>query len=293
MAGKHTSVTVLTPSYNQGEFIGETIDSVISQRGHFNIEYIILDGGSTDDSISIIKNKEKELSKRPGSSWPRIRFLGQSRPDGGQVNALNQGFKMATGDILVWLNSDDTFCSPVVLEQVIDYFNHFPETDVLTGNGYLIDKNSNRYSAINYLEVDLLECIYLDYPVLQPATFISKRIYSKEVLQNRYQNCFDAEYFIRLLNQGVIFRKTVQYYACFRYYKETKTVSAPFRRYKEMLDLSRRYGSSVFFRYVAALYRFVEIYLMSTLDAAFPIRAIRKLLYKISYRIILKRWQRQ
>jgi glycosyltransferase involved in cell wall biosynthesis len=89
-------ISIVTPSFNQGEFLEECIDSVLSQN-YPNLEYIIMDGGSTDISILIIKKYEKYLTY-----W-------QSQPDGGHYAALNQGFNKTTGEIMAWLNSDDKY----------------------------------------------------------------------------------------------------------------------------------------------------------------------------------------
>jgi glycosyltransferase involved in cell wall biosynthesis len=88
--------TIVTPSYNQGPFIQRTIESVLSQRGDFELEYLVVDGGSKDETLPILR-------RYPG----RLRFV--SEPDRGQSDAINKGFRMATGDVLAWLNSDDTY----------------------------------------------------------------------------------------------------------------------------------------------------------------------------------------
>ena len=90
------SISIVTPSYNQGEFLEATIQSVLSQN-YPNLEYIIIDGGSTDDSVEIIRKYEKQLH-----FWC-------SEPDGGQYAAINKGFSYATGEIMAWLNSDDMY----------------------------------------------------------------------------------------------------------------------------------------------------------------------------------------
>ncbi len=97
-------ITVVTPSFNQGAFIERTIESVASQRGPFEIEHLVIDGGSTDATLSILRRNEG-----------RLRWV--SEPDRGQCDAINKGFRMATGDVLAWLNSDDTY-EPGALAEV-------------------------------------------------------------------------------------------------------------------------------------------------------------------------------
>ena len=102
------NISIVTPSLNQGEFIERTILSVLSQTGAFDLEYIVVDGGSTDDSLEIIKKHEDKLR------WV-------SEEDRGQSDAINKGFNMASGGILAWLNSDDTY-EPDALSEVAEQY---------------------------------------------------------------------------------------------------------------------------------------------------------------------------
>ncbi len=105
-------ISIVTPSYNQAEFLERTILSVLNQN-YPNLEYIIIDGGSTDGSVEIIKKYEKFLAY-----WV-------SEKDKGQADAINKGFKRATGDIVAWQNSDDTY-SPDALQSVAGFFRQNP-----------------------------------------------------------------------------------------------------------------------------------------------------------------------
>ena len=106
--------SIITPSFNQAEFLEQTIKSVVSQK--VNLEYFIQDGGSTDGSVDIIK---KYAEKYSFISW-------QSKKDKGQTDALNQGLKKCTGDIIAYLNSDDYYL-PDALEKVEKYFESHPK----------------------------------------------------------------------------------------------------------------------------------------------------------------------
>jgi glycosyltransferase involved in cell wall biosynthesis len=121
-------ITVVTPSYNQGQYLEETIQSVLRQ-GYPNLEYIIIDGGSSDNSVDIIKKYEGQLA-----FWV-------SEPDRGFGDAINKGFRRATGSILCWLNSDDLL-QPGALTIVGTYFKHNPTVGVVYGDRFVINEQS-------------------------------------------------------------------------------------------------------------------------------------------------------
>ena len=111
-------ISIVTPSFNQAQFIEATIQSVLSQN-YPNLEYIIIDGGSTDGSLEIIKKYEKHL------------YFWCSEPDAGQYDAINKGFSKSTGEIMSWLNSDDMYC-PWALKTVASIFSELPQIEWLT-----------------------------------------------------------------------------------------------------------------------------------------------------------------
>lgn len=122
-------ISIVTPSFNQGEFLDYCIDSVLSQN-YPNLEYIIMDGGSSDNSVEIIKKYEKYLTY-----W-------QSRPDGGQYAAIEEGLMRSTGDIMAWLNSDDKYHHNAFYK-VAYTFTTFPHLEWIVGRPTFWDKNGN------------------------------------------------------------------------------------------------------------------------------------------------------
>lgn len=126
---KFPKITIITPSYNQEEYLERTIKSVIDQN-YPNLEYLIFDGASTDDSVKIIKKYQKYLKY-----W-------QSKKDQGQANAVEKGLNQSTGDILCWLNSDDILL-PGSLNLLATIFNRYPEITWLTSQPFSVDSNNN------------------------------------------------------------------------------------------------------------------------------------------------------
>lgn len=163
-------ISIVTPSYNQGPFIEDTIRSVILQ-GYPNLEYIIIDGGSTDHTVDIVKKYEKNLTY-----WV-------SEKDNGQTEAINKGFQKATGDILAYLNSDDIYM-PYTFRLVAETFIRFGEVRWLTGfkthlhAGYVISPSTN---ATYLFDQKLFRKGYHILPLLgwnqQPSTFWRKELF--------------------------------------------------------------------------------------------------------------------
>ena len=129
-------ISIVTPSFNQAAFLEETIDSVLSQRDP-NLEYVIIDGGSTDGSIDIIRRHAARLAH-----WV-------SEPDKGQYDAINKGFAKVTGDVMAWINSDDKY-TPWCFSIVREIFSRFPEVDWLTTVQALSWNGQGQATSINF-----------------------------------------------------------------------------------------------------------------------------------------------
>ncbi len=135
-------ISVVTPCFNSSKFMLETIESVLFQKGDFELEYIIVDGGSTDGTVEYLKKIDETICKGEKSFAPAKCFKYISEPDNGMYDAVCKGFSMATGDIFAWINSDDIYLQGA-LQKVIDSFETFPQIKWLKGITSYIDENSN------------------------------------------------------------------------------------------------------------------------------------------------------
>ena len=126
-------ISVITPCFNSEKYIEETIESVLSQKGSFDIEYIVVDGGSTDKTVSIVKRyKESIESEKFPIKCNKVRMGWLSEKDDGMYDALAKGFKLVTGDVITYINSDD-FYLPNAFSVAVDIFDKYPDVDWLTG----------------------------------------------------------------------------------------------------------------------------------------------------------------
>jgi glycosyltransferase involved in cell wall biosynthesis len=180
--------SIVTPSYNQGRFLEEAIRSVLGQKGDFHIDYIITDGGSTDDSVEIIKKYERLLADGKLQIGCRgIRYRWVSEKDKGQADAIEKGFALTSGDIGAWLNSDDVYFNDEVFAAVARYFNS-EDIDLLIGNGILIDRGGNFIGNYQTEKIDIKELIFLDYHILQPSAFLRLEYFKKNNFDKNKKN---------------------------------------------------------------------------------------------------------
>ena len=205
-------ISIITPSYNQGQFLEETILSVLNQD-YPNLEYIIIDGGSTDNSVDIIKQYEDRLTY-----WV-------SEKDRGQTHAINKGFHKCTGDILHWLNSDDVLL-PGSLDLVAGFFEQHPDIDCVIGDLEVIDPNGQFLVIKKAIPFGFKTALYTSCLVPQPSTLFTRRAWEKTGdldISLYYQ--MDFEYFLRMAKAGVKFGLLKKPLAKFRLHADSKTVS--------------------------------------------------------------------
>jgi len=204
-------ISIVTPSYNQGQFIEETIRSVLLQ-GYPDLEYIIIDGGSTDESVEIIRKYERWIT-----FWV-------SEPDSGQTNAINKGFRRSTGEIIAWLNSDDLYTAGALCTAA-KAFAEQPHVAVIYGKIDAIDADTSILSHISSREFDLEELYRRDY-IRQPASFISADAIKKiGFLDERFHYAMDYDLWIRLGQEGAVMQYIPKMLAWFRLHGSSKTVS--------------------------------------------------------------------
>ena len=307
-------ISIVTPSYNQGQFIEETIQSVLCQKGNFYIDYIIMDGGSKDNSVESIKKHENLLKenckvikkddvkyyvkKKENFLWNNCRGISYrwaSERDRGQVHALKKGFRMAQGDIYCWLNSDDIFLYQDVFQKVLDYFNKEPGLKLLFGDGIFISKTGETLGPHHVERINLKELLYLDYHILQPSSFFHKDIYIESHLDEQFSCAFDADFFIRKLYNGVKYKKVNDCFGAFRFYPDNKTLSLANTVNKEQIKIAWRYSKNIYFISVSILYKFIRTMLKIRYRNRNKKRLIDKIFIpfrRVSYFLIIGKFRR-
>lgn len=205
-------ITIVTPSYNQGQFLEATIKSVIDQK-HPNLEYIVIDGGSQDESSEII-NKYK----------PILSYC-VSEKDEGQSHAIQKGFSYCTGnenDIMAYLNSDDLYL-PGAFQFVAHYFQKHPELDVFYGHRILIDENNEEIGRWFTPRHNNYNFSILDY-VPQETMFWRKRLYDKVGgIDPSFQFAMDWDLLLRFQEAGAVIKRIPYFLGCFRVHTQQKT----------------------------------------------------------------------
>jgi glycosyltransferase involved in cell wall biosynthesis len=223
-------VSVVTPSFNQGQFIQRTLESVATQ-GATEIEHVVFDGGSTDDTVDVLKRFGKNLR------WV-------SEQDNGQADAVNKGIRATDGEIIGWLNSDDIYY-PNAIASAVAFFDSHPDVDVVYGMADHVDFADHAFEAYPTEPWDIARmrdiCI-----ICQPAAFFRRRVVAQYgLLDEKLQYCMDYEFWLRLAKAGVRFAYLEEKLAGSRLYAENKTLGSRLKVHAEINDMQRSLFGSV------------------------------------------------
>ena len=232
-----TLVSIITPSYNQARFVETTMRSVLEQQG-VDLEYIVIDGGSTDGSVDIIRRYADRLA-----FW-------MAEPDEGQTDAINKGFDRAHGDIMAYLNSDDTY-EPGALAEVVRFFEEHPEVGLVYGDANFIDADGNVIGHFPAAQTDhrRLREGYVHIP--QQAAFFRASLWKQvRPLDISFYFAMDYDLWVRLAALAPVVY-TPRLWANFRLYGDSKTIASDDRCWPEMLRVHYRNGGSWFSLIVA------------------------------------------
>lgn len=223
-------ITVITPSYNQAPFLERTIRSVLDQ-GYPNLEYFIMDGGSTDGSVDIIRRYEKQLA-----GWV-------SEKDGGQTDAINKGIARATGDIIAFLNSDDVYL-PGSLDLVAKTMSSPDRPAWLVGACRVINADDEQLEELYHRMPESFTSYLMHSSGLfpQPSSFWSSELFRRHGrFSTNLHFAFDFEFHVRLLAGGEIPWLIEEPLAAFRVHGESKGSTAPIRFGLERIEIARQY----------------------------------------------------
>jgi glycosyltransferase involved in cell wall biosynthesis len=220
-------ITIVTPSLNQGQFLEKTIRSVLEQ-GYPNLEYMVIDGGSTDNSVEIIRKHQDSLA------------FSASEPDRGQADAINKGWRRATGEILAYINSDDTY-SPNALQVVAETFVRNPEIGLVYGRCLVIDEHSAVIRERRVRAATLAEILRWSPSIPQPTMFVRRAaVEAVGFLNPDLHYTMDYDLAIRV---GLKYRMQFipQVLANMRDHPAAKTAVAPLKHVEEGIEVARAF----------------------------------------------------
>jgi glycosyltransferase involved in cell wall biosynthesis len=233
-------VSIVTPSFNQARYLEATIQSVLSQN-YPRLEYIIVDGGSTDGSVDIIKKYESKLAW-----WV-------SEKDQGQTDAINKGFVHAKGNFLAWLNSDDTY-EPNAISSAVKILQDDPEVGLVYGDANYINEGGRMIGRFPAAQTDLVRLRRGYVHIPQQAAFFRADLWrAVGPLDPSFYFAMDYDLWVRLAMRSRL-KYVPQMWANFRLHTSGKTISADDRCWPEMLRVHYRDGGNFLSVIVAKYY---------------------------------------
>ncbi|NTU70918.1 MAG: glycosyltransferase [Coriobacteriia bacterium] len=221
-------VSVLTPSYNQAQWLADNLRSVACQT-YPAIEHVIMDGGSTDGTVGLLE--------AAGTS-----VIWRSEPDEGQADAINKAFTASSGEIVGWINSDDAYFDREVIEDVVEFFGANPDVDVVYGHGLQTTADG---AAIQVLwsppfDPELLSAV--DF-ITQPTAFVRRSALSEPMLDRSFHFALDYELWLRLLRGGSRFARIDRFTAIDRHQAQRKSTTIKDVHAADLERLAERYDT--------------------------------------------------
>lgn len=227
-------ISIVTPSYNQGHFIGRTIDSILSQHGDFDLDFRVYDGGSKDSTVDVLK-----------SYGDKVRWI--SEKDRGQIDAINKGLRAADGDIVGWVNSDDVLL-PGALDRVARAFEANPQVEWVHGRCRIIDENDveirrwvSLYKHIR-CRTHTFENLLTENYISQMTAFWRRSVHDEiGYLDESRELAFDYDLFLKLARRGdpIYIDEPL---ACFRMYDTSKSGAGFTAQVAEANEIARGFG---------------------------------------------------
>jgi glycosyltransferase involved in cell wall biosynthesis len=233
-------ISIVTPSFNQSHYLETTIQSIVNQN-YPNLEYIIMDGGSTDGSVNIIKKYSNFITY-----W-------ESNPDNGQADAIYRGFEKSTGEIIAWINSDDYYLDGA-FTYVEEFFAQHPEIQWVVGNGIFVDENNKKLLDCYCPPVDYDRLLHFGMTFIQPTMFIRREsFFTCGGFDPKLKFSFDYDLVLRLSTRSPP-GKINSMLTAFRLHKTSKTNTISEINYLEDQYLRKKYGSG-YSKYIKFNYR--------------------------------------
>jgi glycosyltransferase involved in cell wall biosynthesis len=224
-------ISIVTPSLNQGEFIEDTIQSVIGQA-YPNLEYVVVDGGSTDQTLKVLEKYRKHITHLI------------VEPDEGQTDALIKGFSLATGEIMGWLNSDDLL-EANALSEVAEFFSCRTDTDFVYGDAIWLERNGRFLKSKKEIGFRRFIWLYDHNYIPQPSAFWRRTLYDKVGgLDSSFNLAMDADLFDRFSSETQM-THVRKYWSRMRWYPEQKNQALRTDSEREMASIRNRNGCAI------------------------------------------------